>query len=86
LSIALDPLTRTWITLSVLVNATVDRYRVTDGEKFRLKDHDPADTAGHQSDKHLARALLEGGVQRLSEQQEKLYAQDRWARAKQESG
>ena len=57
----------------------IDRYRVTDGEKFRLKDHDPADTAGHQSDKPLARALLEGGVQRLSEQQEKLYAQDRWA-------
>ena len=27
----------------------------------------------------MARALLEGGVQRLSEQQEKLYAQDRWA-------
>jgi hypothetical protein len=25
----------------------IDRYRVTDGEKFRLKDHDPADTAGH---------------------------------------
>src|ERR1700730_16768280 len=42
----------------------IDRYRVTDGEKFRLKDHDPADTAGHQSDKPLARALLEGGVQR----------------------
>jgi hypothetical protein len=56
----------------------IDRYRVMDGEKFRLKDHDPADTAGHQSDKPLARALLEGGVQRLSEQQEKLYAQDRW--------
>src|ERR1700732_207404 len=34
----------------------IDRYRVTDGEKFRLKDHDPADTAGHQSDKPLARA------------------------------
>jgi PPK2 family polyphosphate:nucleotide phosphotransferase len=56
----------------------IDRYRVTDGEKFRLKDYDPADTAGHQSDKPFARALLEGGVQRLSEQQEKLYAQDRW--------
>jgi polyphosphate kinase 2 (PPK2 family) len=57
----------------------IDRYRVTDGAKFRLKNYDPADTAGHQSDKPLARALLEGGVLRLSEQQEKLYAQDRWA-------
>ena len=57
----------------------IDRYRITDGAKFRLKDYDPADTAGHQSDKPLARALLEGGVLRLSEQQEKLYAQDRWA-------
>src|SRR5580692_5649153 len=34
----------------------IDRYRVTDGDRFRLKDHDPADTAGHQSDKPLARA------------------------------
>jgi hypothetical protein len=43
----------------------IDRYRVTDGETFRPKDYDPADTAGHQSDKPLARELLEGGVQRL---------------------
>ena len=57
----------------------IERCRVTDGGKFRLKDYDPADTAGHQSDKPVARALLEGGVQRLAEQQEKLYAQDRWA-------
>jgi polyphosphate kinase 2 (PPK2 family) len=56
-----------------------DSYRVTDGIKFRLKNYDPADTAGHQHDKPLARALLEGGVQRLSAQQEKLDAQDRWA-------
>ena len=25
----------------------LDRYRVTSGKDFRLKDHDPADTAGH---------------------------------------
>ena len=24
----------------------LDRYRVTSGKDFRLKDHDPADTAG----------------------------------------
>jgi hypothetical protein len=39
----------------------IDRFRVTDGEKFRLKDYDPADTAGHQSDKPLARTLLDSG-------------------------
>jgi hypothetical protein len=37
----------------------VARYRVPDGHKFRLKDDDPADTAGHAFDKPLARALLE---------------------------
>ena len=55
------------------------RYRVENGHKFRLKDHDPGDTGGHLMDKDEAQALLVGGVERLSEQQEKLYAQDQWA-------
>ena len=29
------------------VRKLLDRYRVTAGKDFRLKDHDPADTAGH---------------------------------------
>lgn len=57
----------------------LDRFRVTDARKFRLKHYDPADTAGHAFEKPLAQAMLVGGVERLAEQQEKLYAQDRWA-------
>ena len=52
-------------------------FRVTHGEKFRLKDHDPNATDGLK-DKDDARGLLERGVTMLSQLQEKLYAQDRW--------
>src|SRR5579871_1145754 len=55
------------------------RHRVEDGKGFRLKDHDPGDTGGHRLDKDEAHALLVGGVEALSEHQEKLYAQDQWA-------
>jgi PPK2 family polyphosphate:nucleotide phosphotransferase len=56
----------------------VSRYLVDDGRKFRLKDHDPGDTAGLRS-KKKAEQMLQEGVQTLAEQQDKLYAQDRWA-------
>ena len=57
----------------------LDRYRVTSGKQFRLKDCDPADTAGHLLDRKQAETLLTAGVQRLSELQERLYAQNSWA-------
>jgi len=53
-------------------------YRVEDGKHFRLKDHDPAHTAGVDS-KEQAKQLLEEGVAKLAELQDKLYAEDRWA-------
>src|SRR5438270_7350630 len=53
-------------------------YCITKGEKFRLKDHDPADTNGVK-DKRAAQGLLEDGIACLNHFQEKLYAQDRWA-------
>jgi PPK2 family polyphosphate:nucleotide phosphotransferase len=54
-------------------------YRVTKGRKFRLGDHDPGDTHGFKSEqKRDASALLERGIEWLAEEQEKLYAQDRW--------
>jgi PPK2 family polyphosphate:nucleotide phosphotransferase len=53
-------------------------YRITNGEKFRLKDYDPADTGG-MKDKKKALKTLEKSVQLLSHLQEKLYAQDEWA-------
>ena len=57
----------------------LDRYRVTDGKGFSLKDWEPGDTAGRLVDKAHATALRNGGVEHLSRLQEKLYAQDRWS-------
>jgi PPK2 family polyphosphate:nucleotide phosphotransferase len=56
----------------------IEPYGITKGEKFRLKDFDPADTNGLK-DKRAAEELLEDGVACLSRMQEMLYAQDRWA-------
>jgi PPK2 family polyphosphate:nucleotide phosphotransferase len=60
------------------LDAFLDRYRITDGRKFRLKKIDTGDTGGLKS-KEEATKLLELGVARLAELQDKLYAQDRWA-------
>jgi PPK2 family polyphosphate:nucleotide phosphotransferase len=55
-------------------------YRVTDGRKFRLKDHDPGDTGSLRAeDKPRAQEALQAGIQALAELQEMLYAQDQWA-------
>ena len=54
-------------------------YRVTRGKGFRLADHDPGDTHGLKSEQKAdASALLARGIEWLAEEQEKLYAQDRW--------
>ena len=52
-------------------------FRVEHGKKFRLKDHDPADTAKLHSQER-AGELLAKGIARTAELQDKLYAQDRW--------
>jgi PPK2 family polyphosphate:nucleotide phosphotransferase len=52
-------------------------FRVEHGKKFRLKDHDPADTAKLHSQER-AGELLAKGIARMAELQDKLYAQDRW--------
>ncbi len=55
-------------------------YRVTNGEKFRLKDVDPRDTGKLKSeDKPRAKEALQTGVEALAELQDMLYAQDRWS-------
>jgi PPK2 family polyphosphate:nucleotide phosphotransferase len=59
------------------ISALAHPYLITDGRKFRLKDHDPEDDGGITS-KEEARTLLQHSVERLGELQEKLYAQDRW--------
>ena len=57
----------------------VARYRIEEGKGFRLKDRDPADTAGLDLAKGDAKAMLSQGIEVLAEQQDRLYAQDRWA-------
>ncbi len=57
----------------------IDRYRVTSGKGFRLKDHDPTDTADRLLSKRQAEAMLVRDVHRLAALQEKLYAQNEWA-------
>lgn len=54
-------------------------YRVDDPDSFRLKDWDPGDTNNLDIEKKDAKELLAEGVKRLSDLQERLYAQDRWA-------
>src|ERR1700733_5142825 len=53
-------------------------YCVEDGERFRLKDFDPADTGKLKSEDE-AKELLVKGIARMAELQDKLYAQDCWA-------
>jgi PPK2 family polyphosphate:nucleotide phosphotransferase len=55
-------------------------FRVSDGKGFRLKDIDPGDTLDLQSDdKPRAKEALAAGIEALTELQDMLYAQDRWA-------
>ena len=55
-------------------------FCVTNGEKFKLRDYEPADTLGLKSEaKPRAKEALQVGVQALAELQDMLYAQDKWA-------
>src|ERR1700736_3028215 len=53
-------------------------YCVTNGKTFRLKDFATDDTNGVKSKKQ-ALQLLEESSEKLSQMQERLYAQDNWA-------
>jgi PPK2 family polyphosphate:nucleotide phosphotransferase len=58
----------------------IRRYRVTDGDAFRLRDVDPGDTAGLSAeDRPRAQVELRQGIEELVRLQDLLYAQDRWA-------
>jgi PPK2 family polyphosphate:nucleotide phosphotransferase len=54
-------------------------FRITNGKGFHLKDFDPGDTRGLKLDKGEAAGLLQRGTQWLAEEQDMLYAQDRWS-------
>ncbi len=56
------------------------RFRICDGEDFRLKDIDPGNTLQFTSeDKPRAKEALATGIEALAQLQDMLYAQDRWA-------
>jgi PPK2 family polyphosphate:nucleotide phosphotransferase len=61
-----------------LIRTVVDPFLIENGKKFRLKAIKPRDTLGFEPTKAWARQVLEEGVSRLSELQDKLYAQDQW--------
>jgi len=55
------------------------RYRIDKPDTFRLSEHDPAECYGLAVDKDDAKSLLDEGIQRLSNLQERLYADGRWS-------
>jgi len=55
------------------------RFRIDKPSSFKLSDIDPCDTAGLDIDKDEAKAMLKESIERLTQLQEMLYAQDRWA-------
>ena len=57
----------------------VHPFRVTKGKGFQLKDFDPGDTRGLKMDKAEAAELLQRGTEWLAEEQDMLYAQNRWS-------
>ena len=61
------------------INKYVDPFRITKDKGFRLKDFDPNDTCGLKLDKTEATELLQRGTEWLAEEQDKLYAQNRWS-------
>jgi PPK2 family polyphosphate:nucleotide phosphotransferase len=54
-------------------------FRIRNGKGFQLKDFDPGDTRGLKMEKGEAADLLQLGTQWLAEEQDMLYAQDRWS-------
>jgi PPK2 family polyphosphate:nucleotide phosphotransferase len=57
----------------------VQPFRITKGEGFQLKNYDPGDTCGLKLDKGEASELLQQVSEWLSQEQDMLYAQDRWS-------
>jgi PPK2 family polyphosphate:nucleotide phosphotransferase len=60
------------------IRKLMDRLMAPPGKKISLKDYNPGWT-GSITDKKEATALLQDGVKRLAEEQDKLYAQDTYS-------
>ncbi len=64
--------------MQAAVRDALKRYRITDGRHFDLDDH-PTDHLPETLRKNKAKRLLEADVDRLSELQERLYADASWS-------
>ena len=62
----------------LLDNMNIDRFRIPEGAKVRLKEH-PTDFTGDYTGKEEAVKDLQKNVERLRQLQDVLYAQDRYA-------
>jgi PPK2 family polyphosphate:nucleotide phosphotransferase len=56
----------------------IEKYRINDGRKFRLKDIHPSE-CGSKALQAEAETLLAEGIKRLTELQSRMYAQNEWA-------
>jgi len=61
------------------IHRYIEPFRVTAGKGFQLKNYDPGDTCGLKLDKGEASELLQQGTRWLAEEQDMLYAQNRWS-------
>jgi PPK2 family polyphosphate:nucleotide phosphotransferase len=58
---------------------SIKRFRIEDGDGFKLSDFDPAETSGLDIDKSDAKDMIAAGLHALTDLQEKLYAQNTWS-------
>jgi PPK2 family polyphosphate:nucleotide phosphotransferase len=57
----------------------IDPFRVTESKGFRLENYDPGNTCGLKLERSEASDLLQRGTEWLAEEQDMLYAQNRWS-------
>jgi PPK2 family polyphosphate:nucleotide phosphotransferase len=57
----------------------VKACRIDKPGRFRLADHDPAETFGLSTESAEAKLVLADGIRQLAEMQQRLYADGRWA-------
>lgn len=61
------------------IDKYLDPFRITKGKGFRIADFDPGDTRGLRLDRGEAAELLQRGTEWLAEEQDVLYAHNRWS-------
>lgn len=64
----------------MIKSATISqRYRIDNPDKFKLRDFDPSDTGGIDSEKSELKDTLKADAERLGKLQERMYAEGRWS-------